>query len=241
MTIKSLGNVRKPTILLQPAVKATLGDSNCSGRADAIRIEPDRSGSLRILIADIKATRQERMEHRLQVAVYANLIRKMAKINGIKVSEIHGAVLTMRDDGSIPSLNPNTPTFDLDTYLTILDRLAVVPDCKIEQILDTPFEKVFYHLSYKCDGCLYNAICMYDSAERLDIALTPVISAVEKRVLNEVGIHTLPELANLMNYPAMGHIKWSQTPNIRKNLIKSTITGQLHLIYHFWFNEQKLP
>ncbi len=231
-TIRNLRNIQKPTILMQPSVKATLGDSNCSGRADAIRIEPDRSGSLAILIADIKATRQERMEHRLQVAVYANLIRQMAEINGIKVSGIHGTVLTMRDDGSIPSLNPETSTFDLDTYLTILDRLAVVPDCKIDQILDIPFEKVFYHLSYKCDGCLYNAICMYDSAERMDIALTPAISAVEKRVLNEVGVHTLPELANLMHYPSNG--MYQMEPNTQ-------FQEKLDLIRNRWPVAPNLP
>ena len=217
-TIRNLRNIQKPTILLQPSVKATLGDSNCSGRADAIRIEPTRNGGLRILIADIKATRQERMEHRLQVAVYANLIRQMVEVNGIKVSEINGAILTIHDDGSIPSLNPDTPTFDLDTYLTILDRLAVVPDCKVDQILKTPFDQVFYHLSYKCDGCLYNAICMYDSAERMDITLTPAISAVEKRVLNEVGIHTLSELANLMHYPGNGSYQMEPNTQFQEKL-----------------------
>ena len=217
-TIKILRSAQKPTIILQPSVKAMLGNSVCSGRADAIRIEPDRKGGVRILIADIKATRQERMEHRLQVAVYANLIRQMAELNGIKVSDINGAILTMHDDGGIPSLNPDTPTFDLDTYLTILDRLAVIPDCKVDQILKIPFGQVFYHLSYKCDGCLYNAICMYDSAERMDIALTPAISAVEKRVLNEVGIHTLPELANLMFYPGNGSYQMEPNTQFQEKL-----------------------
>ena len=223
-TTRNLCSIRKPTILLQPSVKGTLGNSDCSGRADAIRIEPDKKGSLHILIADIKATRQERMEHRLQVAVYVNLIQQMAEKSEIRISEIKGAVLTMRDDGSIPSLNQNTPTFDLDTYLTILDRLAVIPDCKVNQILNMPFEQVFYHLSYKCDGCLYNALCMYDSAERMDIALTPAISAVEKRVLNEVGISTLHDLAALMLYPSNGgsqmepNVQFQEKLNIIRNL-----------------------
>ncbi|MGB9640191.1 MAG: AAA domain-containing protein, partial [Anaerolineales bacterium] len=47
---------------------------------------------------------------------------------------------------------------------------------------------------------------MYDSAERLDIALTPHITAVEKRVLNEVGIKSLPELAGLMDLPPQGSL-----------------------------------
>lgn len=201
-TISALQAIKKPTILLQASLSAQLGDYTCSGRSDAIRVERAKSGALKILVADMKASRHERMEHRLQVAVYANLLRKMAALHNIPIESIQGTILTIQEDGSFPALTPDSQTFDLDTYLTILDRLMVTPDSKVNQILAQPFEDVFYHLSYKCDGCLYNSICMYDSAERLDIAITPAITAVEKRVLNEAGVCTLPELASLMDYPA---------------------------------------
>lgn len=231
-TIQRLKDIQNPTILLQPTVHGSLGVAKSSGRADAIRIERNKNGSLGILTADIKATRQERMEHRLQVAVYANLINQMAESNGVKVAGISGAVLTMQDDGSIPALSPETPTFDLDTYLKILDRLAVLPDCKVNQLLSVPFEQVFFHLSYKCDGCLYNALCMYDSAERMDIALTPAITAVEKRVLNEVGICTLQELANLMQYPSDG--TYQMVPN-------SQCLDKLDIIRNRWPVAPNIP
>ena len=203
-TIRRIQAVRKPTILLQPSLFGHLGNLETNGRADAIRIERNNRWEFSALIADIKATRQERMEHRLQVAVYANLIGQMMGDAGISLKEINGAILTIQDDGSIPALNHATPTFEIDTYLSILDRLAVLPDCRVNQILAQPFEEVFYHLSYKCDGCLYNSICMYDGAEKMDVALTPVISAVGKRVMLEAGIHSLPELADLMSYASDG-------------------------------------
>jgi hypothetical protein len=53
---------------------------------------------------------------------------------------------------------------------------------------------------------------MIDSAERLDIALTPAISAVEKRALQQHGINTLPQLANLMLYPNDGSNKMQPNP-----------------------------
>ncbi|MGB9640190.1 MAG: hypothetical protein ACPL4H_04710, partial [Anaerolineales bacterium] len=66
-TIKWFRNVKKPTILLQPALEAKIGDYACNGRADVIHLSRDKQGGLKILIADIKATRKEKTEHRLQV------------------------------------------------------------------------------------------------------------------------------------------------------------------------------
>lgn len=203
-TLKWLREVKTPTVLFQPSLEATIGDYDCSGRADLIRLSRDPQNRLKVLIADIKASRTEKMEHRLQVATYARMIQVAANQQKIPIAEIKGTVLIRQDDGSYPTLGSNTPTFDLDTYLSILDRLVVREDSVVKQVASRPFEKNFYHLGYKCDGCLYNALCMYDSAERLDIALTPQMTPVEKRVLNEAGITTLPELAGLMDLPSEG-------------------------------------
>lgn len=203
-TLKWLREVKEPTILLQPTLAAPIGKFTCSGRADVIHLSRNRQNQLKVLIADIKASRKEKTEHRLQVAIYARMIQSLAKEHNLPVEEIRGAVLTKQDDGSYPSLGPDTPTFELETYYSILDRLVVHEDAVVNQVINQPFERAFYHLSPKCDGCLYNALCMYDSAERLDLALTPNITAVEKRVLNEAGIMTISELANLMELPAQG-------------------------------------
>lgn len=211
-TLRLLKTVRTPTILLQPTMEAPVGDFWCGGRGDAIRLSRDKQGRLEVLIADIKATRQEKVEHRVQVAVYARMIEAIAKENRIPLASLKGAILTMPDSGVIPALLPDTPTFDLPTYATILDRLAVDPDSVAKRVLAQPFEEVFYHLSYKCDGCMYNAICMHDSAERLDLALTPYISAVEKRVLNEAGVQSIPQLTSLMTLPKNNGYELSPNP-----------------------------
>lgn len=212
-TLRLLQNVREPTILLQASLEAPLGDYWLAGRADAIRLTRDRQGRLEVLIADIKASRQERTEHRLQVAVYAHMIQQLAAEQGLTVAGVQGAVLTLQEDGRIPALHADTLSFDLDTYLALLDRLVVQPDSTVRGILAQPFEDVFYHLSYRCDGCLYNALCMYDSAERLDLALTPQITATEKRVLLEAGVRTLPELAGLLDLPIGNGSKLAAAPS----------------------------
>jgi len=200
-SIAALQSVRTPTIFLQLALEAPIGDFWCSGRADAIRVSRDRRGRLEVLVADIKARRMEKVEHRVQVTVYARMLEWLANEHEIPLASIRGTILTMPDSGILPALTADTPTFDLDTYGTILNRLAVEPDSVAKRILEQPFKDAFYHLSYKCDGCMFNTICMHDSAERLDVALVPYITPVEKRVLNEAGVQRLPQLVELMNLP----------------------------------------
>jgi len=204
VTEELLRQVRQPTILLQPSVTGRMRGYVCDSRADVIRLERDRHGGLKILIADIKASRHERMEHRLQVAMYAHIVRDMAQAAGQVVAEMQGAVICLDEDGSMPSLDLESSAFDLETYWPILDHLAFAPDSIVERVLARPFNDVPYHLGYKCDGCMYNAICMVDSAERLDLSLVPYLTAAEKRVLQGAGVTSLPELATLMEYPLQG-------------------------------------
>ena len=67
-----------------------------------------------------------------------------------------------------------------------------------------PFEEAAFSLSFKCDGCLFNAHCLHESngAERL--ALVPHISAAETRLLLTEGIPTFRDLAALTRPAAPG-------------------------------------
>ncbi len=211
-TIRIFQEVKRPTILYQPTLEAPIGDYSCSGQGDIIRLSRDTRNQLHVLIVDIKATKQEKTEHRVQVAAYAKMVQHLATSQNIAVAEIQGAILTQQEDGSYPVINLDIPTFDLDTYLTIIDRLVVMNGSVVNRVCKQPFEACFYHLNYKCDGCLYNSICMYDLAERLDLCLTPQITAVEKRVLNEAGVQTIKQLASLMDYPPEGQYVMQPSP-----------------------------
>lgn len=203
-TLDWLTRVKTPTVLLQPSVVGSVGDYEVNGRADVVRLSRDRTGALQLYIADVKASRTERMEHRLQVAVYAYLLRQMAAQAGVELGGIKGGVLHLQEDGSLPRLDPGN-TFDLETYFTILQHLAIDEGCVVKRISALPFEQVPYHLGYQCDGCMYNALCMYDSAERMDLSLTPYITATEKRTLQENGVYSVPELATLMDLGEQGY------------------------------------
>lgn len=217
-TVSALKQISEPTLLFQPTLEAPLGDYFCSGRCDILRVSRDPKNHLNVLIADIKATRHERTEHRLQVATYARIFQKMAEEYHLSLADLRGAILTMSENGDFPEINQNTPTFDLDIYFKLLDRMMDAEDAIVKRIASQPFEANFYHLSYKCDGCLYNALCMLDAAERLDLSLIPHLSPVEKRVLNEVGIKTLPQLAALMELPAEHSSELQPNPSQQENL-----------------------
>ena len=54
----------------------------------------------------------------------------------------------------------------------------------------TPFDAVPFHLTYKCDGCLYNEFCMKWSAEHDDLSLLPHLTEQEKGALRRAGVTT---------------------------------------------------
>jgi hypothetical protein len=57
-----------------------------------------------------------------------------------------------------------------------------------------------YHLSAKCDGCPYNALCFITAAERHDLSVVPLLTATEKRALQREGLTHVRQLATLMDY-----------------------------------------
>lgn len=193
-----LSNVTTPVILLQPWLEAPLGNYFCRGRADIVRLSRNGDGSIEVYIADVKASRQERMEHRLQVAIYARLLNTMAEAVGVTIGRMLGGVVHMEDDGSVSPFDVSEPGFDLDTYYTILKHLILDEDSVTNRVAEQPFGEVFYHLGPWCDDCIFNRFCMHDSAERLDLSLVPAISAVQKRGLLAAGITNLRDLAALM-------------------------------------------
>jgi len=181
-TVRWIEGARNTTILLQASLEGQAGPYFLNGIADIVRLSRNRRGEFDLYIADVKASRAERMEHRLQIAVYAYLLRDMAQRAGVPVGDVHGAVLHAQEDGVIPALYA-AQSFDLDTYLTVFNHLVLDEDSTVRRIAALPFDQVPYHLSYQCDGCMYNALCMYDSAERQDLSLVPYISATEKHTL----------------------------------------------------------
>ncbi len=191
-----------PVLLAQVSLEGELGGRLAGGRADLLRLCRDAQGRVRALVADVKASWKERVEHRLQVAFYARLLEQTLSALGLPLARLEGAVL--HREAAVPTPGEAWPTFDLTPYLLALEHLVDGPEAPLSRVETTPFGELDYQLSYKCDGCLYNALCMYDSAERGDLALIPFLQLADKRALRQAGIRTLRDLAELKTLPPPG-------------------------------------
>ncbi len=152
-TVRFLKDSDSPINLIQPQLSSRLGNVFCRGRADVVRLHRNQKGELNVLITDIKASRKAKMEHCLQVATYAKVLSEMAREAGLEIHSLNGSVLHLQEDGSLPLYDPNIANVDLSTYFIVLERLLLASDCLVDRIASAPFEDVFYHLNYRCDGC----------------------------------------------------------------------------------------
>lgn len=193
----------EPTALTQAHLSGRLGDWTCSGRADVILAELSPAGELVVTVADIKSSRQARVEHHLQVALYCRMLEERLAEAGIAHVPVAGAVLH-QEEGRLPDLTGALPTFNLAPYRLAIDNLTRGDEAALNQVSRLSFEETPYHLSYKCDGCLYNAICLADSNERRELSLIPYLQPLEKRTLQAAGLDRLEQVVALKGWPAEG-------------------------------------
>src|SRR5262249_7871716 len=144
----------------------------------------------------IKASRRNSVTFCVQIAVYARLLTDALARAAVPVASVRGAVMARAETESAAVLEP----FDLALFADDVERILATPDADILRVLQRPFAVTDYHLSAKCDGCPYNALCFIDTAERHDLSMVPLLTATEKRALQRDGLTHLRQLATLMDY-----------------------------------------
>jgi len=199
-TLAALQKVgEQPLYLYQAHLEGHLGQWRFEGRADLVRLRYDSSGKLDILVADIKASRKDKVNHRLQVAIYVRLVQTAIAQLGL-AAVFSGTVIRRNADGILQ--NPDTAVpFELSPYFVALEQLAEGPDSALARVDATPLENLHYYLDQKCDGCLFNPLCMVDSTARQDVALIPFLESADKRALTTHNIRTVGQLAGLKSLP----------------------------------------
>lgn len=190
----------QPIYLYQAQVEGFLGEWRFAGNADLIRISRNADNQLNILVADVKASRKDKVSHRLQVATYVRLLQDMLQRANLSPAKFEGAVVRRNNDGTLQ--NPGEALlFDLEPYFDALNQLAANKNSALAKVDKTPLENLHYYINQKCDGCLFNPICMVESTERQDIALIPFVESADKRALVEGGVKTVGQLAALKTLP----------------------------------------
>ncbi len=191
----------QPIYLYQAQVGGRLGRWQFEGRADLLRVRRLEQGRLEILVGDIKSTRKDKVYHRLQVATYVRMLQDMLGRVG-QTADFLGTVVRRNVDGSLQ--DPGSATqFDLDPYFAALDQLAANEDSALARVDAARLEDLHYYINQKCDGCLFNPVCLTESAERQDLALVPFMESADKRVLAEYGLRTVADLAGLKQLPVV--------------------------------------
>ena len=206
--------------LFQPRLRVALDDWDMTGDADIVRFERDESGLLDVLVVDMKATRAAKIEHRLQVAFYRAMLRQLLGAAGVAYRAIDTAILYRgladQGDAADPVEAARTAaeraaatrlfgvdaqlelTPDPEAYQDAVRDLVTGANSIANQVVTLPFAEIPWHLTYKCDGCLYNEFCMKWAAEQDDLSLLPHLTEQEKRGLQRAGVKTTRELAGLL-------------------------------------------
>ena len=208
-------------LLFQPRLQAHIGDWPFVGDVDILRLDRDAGGDLSALIVDMKASTSVKFEHRLQVAFYQKMLLGIFGDAGVAVAWVDlGIVYRGTALGGLSVKLPaeeevqRAAARDLlgvpDALLEIVESAedylyeaeelvvgpgAVVPGiARVRQFADLP-----WHLSYRCDGCLYQEFCMRDAFQHDDLSLIPTLTGSEKRTLHGLDVWTVAEVASVLD------------------------------------------
>jgi hypothetical protein len=217
--------------IFQVRIVALIEDWLMRGDIDILRLERDPDGNLHLLIADMKSSTSVKVEHRLQVAFYHAMLATLFAEHALPYVDLSTALLYRGTAHlSTATISPEeqaavrahleaaqtlfgvddaylevVSTADQDAYLQAVRDLVTDPDSTAHQVLNQPFPDIPFHLTYKCDGCIYNEYCMKWSAENDDLSLLPQITGLDKEALRRQGITTVSELAALKTFaPSSG-------------------------------------
>jgi hypothetical protein len=206
--------------LFQPRLRVTLGEWRISGDVDVLRMERDEDGALHLLIVDMKSSTAARVEHRLQVAFYLEMVTALLAEADVAHDPVEIGILYRGpgEDGLTPSdLSPEIVVAqreaaerlfnvgdafleivaDVESYRGAVRDLVTGTGSTAESVCETAFDAVPFHLTYKCDGCLFNEFCTKWAAEHDDLSVLPHLTAEDKSALQSGGVATVRDLAAL--------------------------------------------
>ncbi|MGH2614719.1 MAG: AAA domain-containing protein, partial [Thermomicrobiales bacterium] len=161
------------------------------------------------------------VEHRLQVAFYREMLERLFAESGVVHAGIATGILyrgvAVNDDELEPMERDRIAaeraqalrlfgvddaqlevTPDPEAYRDVIRGLVTGPGSVAATASEMPFAEIPWHLTYKCDGCLYNEFCMKWATANDDLSLLPHLTEHEKAGLQRAGVVTTRDLATLL-------------------------------------------
>ncbi|MFI7598398.1 AAA domain-containing protein [Actinoplanes sp. NPDC049681] len=195
---------------LDPGVEGYAREVRLEGRVGAFQVE-GRADFLLLLwrndrpvvrIVECKASRRDRTYQRLQVALYARLVKRCLSESSVSVG---GCALSPQDVEVVvarvdESTNTNQSILELEPFdvdMEDSDLLHLLAEGgTLAYVDDTPLHDLSYQIDQKCDGCVFNVHCLPESARlRRHELLGMSVSAA--RALRSAGVETIDDLAEL--------------------------------------------
>lgn len=171
------------------------------GRIDFI-VVTWRDNSPVIRLVECKASRKDRTYHRVQVALYEQLVKdclvnEEIKIAGVRVQidNVESVVARIDESTNIGQSIMELEPLDLNLIASDVRRL-LDREGQLKRIVSTELDELIYKLDSKCDGCVFNVDCFPESARlrRLElIGLDPT----DVRIMKAAGIVNIDQLAEL--------------------------------------------
>jgi hypothetical protein len=92
-------------VIFQPRLAVVLGAWRFRGDLDILRLERDGDGLLRVLIADMKSSTSPKIEHRLQVAIYHEMVTTLFAAHQVRYEQIVTGILYRGPAGEATGLS----------------------------------------------------------------------------------------------------------------------------------------
>ncbi|MEA2597602.1 MAG: hypothetical protein QOF01_4071, partial [Thermomicrobiales bacterium] len=211
--------------LLQPRLRVDLDGWLVTGDVDILRLDRGEDGQLSAFIADVKSSASSKLEHRLQVAFYHELLRTLFEDRGHDPVPIELGILYQGETeeprgepdhlaeerehqraAAVQRLGVSSGYLecvpDAENYVAAVSDLVTGPRSAARQTVAADFTEIPFHLTYKCDWCRYNAFCTRWSAEQDDLSLIPHLTDGEKRALIRADVANTRDLASLKVFPS---------------------------------------
>ena len=205
-------------VIGQHRLAAQIGRWPIAGQPDVVVARRDGEGNLSLLVCDIKASREPRLEHRLQVALYGRLLGALRPDAAVEQGVIYrrppvrptddAALKVFQTDEELASrrLGVDCALLSLadetDEFDEMLSRILLDDDSEAARIVERDLADLPFHLERKCDVCAYNELCLKRSRESGDLSLVPYLDAQDKTVLRLNGVETVADLAGVASGPA---------------------------------------
>lgn len=208
-------NFTEISCFVQVPLQTEIGNFSVAGLADLVVVLQTTDGP-KVIIFDIKASWTESVDQQMQAACYTLALKDQFDLPDNV--EVKGGIIYKESLEDAPDLeivgdddefNDGFQTFDVEPRESDIKNLLqtdgpiysdlVEYETESEDVVDQLLE-IPYKIDSKCTGCQYRDACYGTALESLDISLLN-IGQGEREALEEEGLETLQDLADLVTKP----------------------------------------